>query len=248
MSASAPRRPGLPWIVLAVCILAGLVCFRLGIWQLDRLAQRRAQNALIVERTSQAPLDLQGALSLPDAAYRPVTARGVFDPPYAVYLSNRSLDELPGKHVVAPLRSDGDGTAILVNLGWIAFDQAEGTQPSVWLPSGTVTLVGILRASQTEPRFAWLADPTPIPGEAPRTEWRVLSLSDLQAQTPYPLAPYFLALTQPADPASTLLPAPEIDLSEGPHLSYAIQWFAFGTTAIVGGIAWLRSQERKKKP
>ena len=246
MGAPTPRRSGLPGPLLAVCILAGLVCFRLGIWQLDRLGQRRAQNALILERTAQVPLDLQAALSLPDAAYRPVMAHGAFDPAYAVYLSNRSQDEQPGKHVVAPFRLDGDGSAILVNLGWVAFDQAEGTGPSAWLPAGTVTLHGILRASQTEPRFAWLADSTPVAGAPPRTEWRVLSLSGLQGQTPYPLAAYYLALTEPANSASALLPAPEVDLSEGPHLSYAIQWFAFGTTAIIGGMALARSARRRR--
>ncbi len=247
MAAPEPRPPRLTGVVLVACILAGLVCFRLGIWQLDRLRQRRAQNALVIERTAQAPLDLQTALTLPDAAYRAVTAQGVLDPAYAVYLSNRSQDEQPGKHVVAPLRVSGGAPAILVNLGWIAFDRAEGSPPSAWLPTGTVRLRGILHASQTEPRFAWLADPTPVPGAPPRTEWRVLTLTGLQAQTPYPLALYYLALTEPADPSSALLPAPEIDLSEGPHLSYAIQWFAFGTTAIVGGIAWARSLRRKGK-
>jgi cytochrome oxidase assembly protein ShyY1 len=52
-------------------------------------------------------------------------------------------------------------------------------------------------------------------------------------------------LTEPASESQAPLPAPGIDLSEGPHLGYAIQWFAFGTTAILGGIAWVRSARRK---
>jgi surfeit locus 1 family protein len=233
------------WIVLAVCITIGLGCYRLGIWQLDRLSQRRALNAQITDRTAQAPIELQAALALADAAYRPVTAQGIFDPDYAIYLTNRARDEQPGMHVVAPLHSDDQEPAILVDLGWVAFEEAENSPPSAWIPSGTVSLRGILRSSQTEPRFAWLADPTPVPGAPPRADWRVLYLPGLQAQTPYPLAPYYLAATEPVTSGSSVVPAPDIDLSEGPHLSYAIQWFAFGTTAIVGGTAWVRSVRRR---
>ena len=34
----------------------------------------------------------------------------------------------------------------------------------------------------------------------------------------------------------------EIDLSDGPHLSYAIQWFAFATILLVGYAAYVRSR------
>jgi surfeit locus 1 family protein len=241
---NAPR-PAVRWILLAACLLAGLACFRLGVWQLDRLGQRRAQNALIVERTARTPMELSAALALSDPTFQPVIVRGQFDSAYALYLADRARDEVPGAQVVAPLRSDESDVAILVNLGWVGIEQAEASPPSAWLPPGMVELYGVLRASQVEPSFAWLADPTPAPGAPPRARWRVLYISGIQAQTPYALAPYFVALTEPTTPDSALLPTPEIDLSDGPHLSYAIQWFAFGTTAIVGGIAWARSARRK---
>jgi len=174
-----------------------------------------------------------------------VIVRGRFDSAYALYLADRARDEVPGAQVVAPVLSDESDLAILVNLGWVSIEQAEASPPSAWLPPGPVELHGVLRASQAEPRFAWLADPTPVPGAPPRARWRVLYIPGIQAQTPYALATYFVALTEPATPESALLPTPEIDLSDGPHLSYAIQWFAFGTTAIVGGIAWARSARRK---
>ena len=240
-----PPRPTVRWTLLAACLLAGLACYRLGVWQLDRLGQRRAQNALIVERTARTPIEVTEALSLTDPAFQPVIVRGQFDSAYALYLADRARDEVPGAHVVAPVRSDESDISILVNLGWVGIEQAEASPPSAWLPPGMVELHGVLRASQVEPSFAWLADPTPVPGAPPRDRWRVLHIPGIQAQTPYPLASYFVALTEPATSESALLPTPEIDLSEGPHLSYAIQWFAFGTTAIVGGVAWARSARRK---
>lgn len=238
-------RPAVRLSLLAACLLAGLACYRLGVWQLDRLGQRRAQNALIVERTARTPIELSAALALPDPAFQPVIVRGRFDRAYALYLTDRARDEIPGVQVVAPLRTDESDVAILVNLGWVAIERAEASLPSAWLPPGTVEMHGVLRGSQVEPGWAWLADPTPVLGAPPRARWRVLYIPGIQAQTPYSLAPYFVALTQPATPEGALLPSPEIDLSEGPHMSYAIQWFAFGTTAIIGGFAWARSAKQK---
>lgn len=246
MSNSPAPRSSVPWFLLAVCLASGLVCYRLGIWQLDRLGQRRAQNALVRQRIALTEVDLETALASDDPIYRPVVARGVLDPDYSLYLTDRAREEQPGQEVIAPLQPDGGGAAILVDLGWIAIGRTEDRPPSDWLPKGPVTLHGILRASQTEPFISWLADPTPVPGAPPRASWRVLYIPGLQAQTPYTLEAVYLMLTQPPQGESILVPAPGIDLTEGPHLSYAIQWFAFGTTAIVGGITWARSVSRRK--
>lgn len=246
MSRPAPRAGPSHALLLGTCLIAGLVCYGLGGWQLARLGQRRARNALTVERMSLAPIDLTPALtSTEDQSYRRVQARGRFDTGAGVYLTSRSRDDVPGLHVVAPFRAEGAELAILVNLGWVPDEAAKADPPSSWIPDGDVDLEGILRTTQTEPAFAWLADPTASPGGPPRLGWRVLSIPGIQAQTAYPLAPYYLALTEPVPGPEAPIPAPEIDLSEGPHLSYAIQWFAFGTTAIIGGIAWVRSARRK---
>ncbi len=240
------RRSGT--LLLGICLIAGLVCYGLGIWQLARLGQRRARNSLTVERMALAPVDLAAALeSSEDQAYRTVRTRGRFDYDAAIYLTSRSHDDLPGMHVVSPFQAEGSHVAVLVNLGWIPIEAAEAASPSSWIPDGDVELVGVLRTTQTEPVFAWLADATPSPGAPPSERWRVLSIPGIQSQIPYPLAPYYLALSQPAAGAESIFPAPEIDLSDGPHLSYAIQWFAFGTTAIVGGIAWTRAAGRRPK-
>ncbi|HET7009729.1 MAG TPA: SURF1 family protein [Anaerolineales bacterium] len=233
-------------VVLAVLIVVGLGCLRLGVWQLDRLQQRRERNALIVGRMNLPAVPLAEALASPeDPAYRNVYATGRFDPVYAFYLANRTHDDLPGVHVVAPFREEESSAAVLVNLGWIAVEDAGQAEPSAWIPEGSLDVEGILRTSQVEPRFSWLADPTAVPGDAPRRSWRVLAIDRIQAEIPYPLAPTYLALTAPVPGDRPPLPAPDLDLSDGPHLSYAIQWFAFGATAIIGGIAWFRSTRRK---
>jgi surfeit locus 1 family protein len=39
---------------------------------------------------------------------------------------------------------------------------------------------------------------------------------------------------------------PPPPLGDGPHLSYALQWFAFATVALVGYVAWLRAGRRPR--
>ena len=60
---------------------------------------------------------------------------------------------------------------------------------------------------------------------------------------PYELVPWFIQL-QRQTPAGGELPVPEPppQLSEGPHLSYAFQWFAFATIAAVGYVTLVRRE------
>ena len=72
-----------------------------------------------------------------------------------------------------------------------------------------------------------------------------IDIPRLQQQSPEPLAPVYLQL-QSAQPKDSdflrLLPLPATD--EGPHLSYAIQWFIFATVGAVGWPLLLRKQGR----
>src|SRR5262249_2988540 len=112
------------WLTLLV-ITGALVCCRLGIWQLDRLAQRRAQNTLIDARMTGPPATLEGAPIDPaEIDYRRVEARGVYDPAQEIVLRGRALDGAPGVHVLTPLRLDTGDAAVLVDRGWLPLELA----------------------------------------------------------------------------------------------------------------------------
>ena len=70
----------------------------------------------------------------------------------------------------------------------------------------------------------------------------------LGAQIPYPLLPAVL-LQEPLSPvesSGTVYPVREglrLDLSEGPHLGYAIQWFLFSVLLPGGYLYWLARDE-----
>src|SRR5258705_13188524 len=91
---------------LSVLVIAGAaLCCALGVWQLDRLAQRQARNAAINARMALPGVPLGGAPADPDALdYRYVEARGVYAPEQEIVLRPRSLDGITGVHVITPLR------------------------------------------------------------------------------------------------------------------------------------------------
>jgi surfeit locus 1 family protein len=155
------------------------------------------------------------------------------------------MDGVPGVHLVTPLILEGNSAAVLVDRGWIPIENSSPDSRTQFRQEGTVDLEGIAMPSVPEPGIAWLADPTPDTEEGRLDAWRILNVDRIQDQLPYLILPFFVELS--ASPEAAGLPQPEsgLDLSEGPHLGYAIQWFAFSLIAVAGGVIWLRRTVRR---
>jgi surfeit locus 1 family protein len=230
------------WMTLAV-LIGVAVCCRLGIWQLDRLAQRRAQNALIHARMAQPAIVLTGAPVDPDALdYRRVEARGVYDFAQEIVLLGRAFNGAPGVHVITPLRLAGSDAAVLVDRGWLPLDQSSPEARRAFTEPGTVAVQGVAR----RPPHDGPRNPQPEPGQTRLDRWLSLDIPRIQAQTGYPLLPLVIE-EQPA-PGQPALPrrVATTDLGEGPHLGYAIQWFAFAVILLVGYLALMYQQAREQ--
>lgn len=234
----ALRQP--KWLIAgAVVVLLAAVFVRLGFWQLDRLEQRRTSNQVNQLRSEAEPLPIQEVLAtvggdLDSLQYRRVDATGVYDTSQEVLIRSQVELGQAGFHVITPLVLD-DGTAVLINRGWVSLTM---DQPSVDAApaSGEVTVEGWVHLTQTRP---------PLGPEEPSGHLDVFNRVDIDRisrQVDEPLAPVYLVTMGERRPD---LPIP-VDLpdftDEGPHLSYAIQWFAFAVTALVGFFFLLRSQ------
>jgi len=229
------------WGFILLAILAAALFVRLGFWQLSRLHERRAHNDLIRQRMDLPAATIEQAISSPsDWTFRHVRLHGTFDPAHEVLLSPRSYQDQPGVDLVTPLHLDGNLGTVLVDRGWIPFAATEPGPRAAYQITGPVEIQGMVMTSQPSVKLFLLpGPPTPSP-ESFRTIWQTLDIPSLEIQMPYPLLPFFVAQTStPSGPGEHPIPDPEIDLTDGPHLSYAMQWFAFAIIALAGGGAWI---------
>ena len=238
------------WLLATLLVLAGAaLCARLGIWQLDRLDQRRAFNDQVSSMRALPPLDISAGApaDIGTMEYRAVIASGTYDFVNQVAIRNQYYNELYGFDLLTPLRL-ADGTAVLVDRGWVA---AEGSEiPEGWRPFDgpqQVQIEGVIRASQAEASLGGRTDPTLAPGQTRLDFWSFVNLERLALQMPYPILMVYIQQTSPSDSGQPI-PHPEaIDLTEGPHFGYTLQWFAFASILLIGYPFYVRKQDSEPR-
>jgi len=226
------------WIGFHLLVIASIVAMiSLGFWQLRRLDERQAFNALIEERFDAVPVPLD-ELFAPGAnpdniEWRPTRASGTYLPDQEILIANRSQNGRAGQNVVMPLQLD-DGRILLVNRGFIPLTEVTG--PAV--PATAVEIVGRLRQSQ-EKRLGQLSDAA----EGDLEVAQRVDIDRLAAQLPGDVVPMYVDLIASNPPELEGLPEPVAApiLGNGNHLSYAVQWFIFSTAVAIG---WLLAVRR----
>lgn len=235
------------WVIRHVLALIVVVsCIGLAVWQVNRLQDRREQNARLEAQTRRpvAPLDtVLGSLGDPgDAAYRRVEVSGTYDVAEEVVLRSRSFEQRPGNHLLTPLRT-GSGTAIVIDRGWVPIELDEPGAAEALPPGGEVLVTGILLPAEERDALG-VSDPPP--GEV--SSMARVDLERIGEQLPYPVLPLYLRL-QSQDPAPGELPelVPLEPLDEGPHLDYAVQWSFFSLASLVVYLALIRKEARSRR-
>lgn len=241
----------LRWILTTILVIAAMgVMVRLGIWQLDRLEWRRAFNARVITQLNAEQLDLnaeQPAETLYDMEYRSVTVSGMYDYSAEVLLRNQVWENKLGFHVLTPLRIEGSDWVVLVDRGWIPFEDSTAEVRAKYQEPGRVTLRGMIRRGQEKPDFGGVPDPTLAPGETRLEAWNVANLARIQTESGLKLLPVYIQ--QAPDPAWSRLPyrsLPEIEISEGSHLGYALEWFSFAAILGLGYPFFIHRQLEKQ--
>lgn len=236
-------------LLKTVLILVLVVAFvRLGVWQLSRHQERVAANAVLEAQLAEPSVlinEVTDSAEWGSYTDRTVSARGAFDfDNQMVLVQQRALGRI-GVHLVTPLLLDGAEQAVLVDRGWTPSDAAAPGEIDQFDVPGTVTLDGFVQATERLPRTA---DGGLDSAEFEREIFQV-NIPRLQTQLPYDLLPVYL-LQAPDDGAlPSDLPyreAPQIDLSNGPHLGYAVQWFSFALVAVGFYAAYLRRADGAK--
>jgi surfeit locus 1 family protein len=221
---------------VVVVLLAGLFV-GLGLWQLDRLQQRQAENAVGLARSTADPIDLEEMLrtsqdDLDSLEYRAVVVTGEYDPDEEILIRSQIALGQAGFHVITPLVT-GEGQAVLVNRGWVPLGMDEppvGASPA----PGAQEVTGFVRLSATRP---------PLGAEEPEGHLGVMNRVDIERvgeQVPYSLAPVYVVAVGETEEQLPIPVDPPDFTDQGPHLAYAIQWFAFAVIGLVGFWSLLR--------
>jgi surfeit locus 1 family protein len=220
-----------PFLTLGIPLACAALFVRLGVWQLARLKEKRAFNTTLSARLAAPAADI---ISLPpDTAlghYRRVSASGAMLYDREVVYAGRSHEGAPGVDLLTPMKIAGRDTVVMVNRGWAYSADAARIENARWKEKDSAQVAGYAET------FAGT--------ERQQTERRVHALdrAAIQKLVGIPVAPYILVQTSDSvahgDSIPVRLNFPALD--EGPHQSYAIQWFSFALVAVVGGVALSR--------
>lgn len=228
------------FIVIAFALAALFV--RLGFWQLDRLAWRRALNAEVASHINAPPVPID-ELPRDSAAmrYRRVQLQGVFDYANEVVITQRIRGGSPGVHLLTPLRVPGRDTAYLINRGWVYSPDGKDFDQALWREADTATVLAFaLPATSADSNAPGLTSPKLM---------RSLDFTVVQKGMPYPIASVQLVQLGDTSPKGNipprLIPPPA---TEGAHKSYAWQWFSFAAIAILGAGIFTWNDRNRHKP
>lgn len=229
------------FVVLSLAMAA--VCTRLGVWQLQRLGERRLRNELVFARLNFPLADVSRIpADTAQSRFRRVELRGSFDAAHEFALSGRTRGGSPGVYVVTPFVRAATDTVVLVNRGWVYSPDGATITLSQWPPrSDTTTVTGFV--DELPPARAG----SPRSAARPRTA-RWIDRALLARELGRPVASFLVVVQGDtsgtgADSTPARLEPPPLD--EGPHRSYAIQWFSFAAISLVGMPIFLRAQRRR---
>ena len=233
----------LRWFVVTLAALAAaLATARLGLWQLDRAAQKTALAAAIDERARLPALEAAAALEAPlDAIeHRQVRLRGQWLAARTIWLDNRQMDARPGFFAVTPLQL-ADGRAVLVQRGWAPRDAHERTRlPALPTPAATVEVQG-----RIAPPPARLYEFDGAPSGPIRQN---VDLDAFARETGLALVPWSVLQSGPVVPDDGLRrewPAPDTGVAK--HQGYAFQWFGLSTLVVILYVWYQFIQPRRRR-
>ncbi len=230
------------WIGFAVFVIVlSAVCIVLGNWQFGKLDDRSLRNHQITDHFDRDPVPLDEVVPPGEDVsagdeWTIVTVSGTYDREHEVTVKYLSRDSRPGVDVVTPLMLD-DGTAILVDRGFVQTERTSSKPDVPTAPTGTVEVTG------------WVRVDSKAGGEATSVhdgQIRAISSTGYADHVDYELRSGYLNLQEQSPVTDGIEPEPIPDLSSGPHFFYGLQWWFFAALALTGFVWFARAEKLER--
>ena len=160
--------------------------------------------------------------------WQPVVTEGKFDSSSQILLRNRYSEGVYGFEFLTRF-TNTTGQTFWVDCGWVKAGENATTQPNLpSLPDSQVEIVGRLRLDSSLPQGSFFAVPVS------KSEG-LISKANAQSGSTASLSTFYLDLLSGSDKSLTpKVPAQLPELSDGPHMAYALQWIFFAGLVVYG--------------
>jgi surfeit locus 1 family protein len=204
-------------------------------WQYHRGNDRHERNSLIANQSSMTAIDLPKTIENPlQLEWRLIKTEGTFSPDKQILLRNRYFEGQYGYEVLT-LFTNMQGMKFWVDRGWVKAGADATTAPiTPPIPTEQVRIVGRFRLGTSLPSGTFFA--LPGGGKSGIT-------SEVNAQSRENTEDFYLDLVSGSTPNLTPQVSAQLpELSDGPHMAYALQWLFFGGLVVYGRILIRRTR------
>ncbi len=235
------KREELSLLKSFIAVLLVLLCLWAAQWQFNRGLDRQARNDAIEKNTSRTIEPLVSLISdVKSHEWQTTMITGIFDTSQRILLRNRYFEGVYGFQLLTRFET-ADGKSFWVDCGWLKAGANALTPPEIPdLPRDEVTIQGRLRLDSSLPRGAFFA----LPSDGSQG---LISQANAQSSTRVSENFYLDLLTGDRPELTPAVPAELPELSDGPHMAYALQWVFFGGLVIYGRILIRRDVLSRKK-
>jgi cytochrome oxidase assembly protein ShyY1 len=219
---------------VAVALTAfGIAAFSaLGLWQVDRAAQKERLFAAYANAMSQTPVTLDAARRMPPTAerYPLVTVRGRYDATHAYVLVDQTHAGKVGSVAIAVFEPADGSPAILVDRGFVA-GNASGEPPAIPpLPAGEQQLLALYAPP---PGSGLRLGGNPLPRQSAWPKQSIyLDVGEISADLGRSLDARMLRLAPDAASGFVREWRPDVFPPER-HRAYAFTWFTLAAAVVV---------------
>jgi len=207
-----------------VALVLIILCLIAANWQYQRGVDRHAKNFKIESKSALATINLDDIKDLKSNEWRTVRFTGQFDKSHEVLLRNRyNADGKYGYEYLTLFKSGNK--QFWIDRGWVQAGERASDRPKIpSTPTNEIELTGRLRLDSSLPRGSFFA--LPASGNL-ISSWNLRSKVNTE--------PFYIDLIGGAGLAPDT-PAELPELSDGPHMAYALQWLFFAGLIAYGRV------------